>query len=239
MPDRYVYPGGRVEKQDREAAESVPFTEPTTTRSANDAIYLAAIRETLEESGLLLGLGTENSNEIDTEHLRDRLNTGDISFDAFLRDRRLRIRDSSLEFFAHWVTPEEEDKRYNTYFFAGAVDNEQRATEDEIETFDGIWLTPDAAIDGNRNEDLMLAPPTLVTLLQLRTFDTVESVLSQFKETRPSPIIPELRQNEEGISVILPTHDDYCGARSLKASQTPDVIGDSLYMEKPGVWRVD
>jgi 8-oxo-dGTP pyrophosphatase MutT (NUDIX family) len=239
MPDRYVYPGGRVEKQDWDAAELVNFKAPSRCRSVEDAIYIAAIRETLEESGLLLGLGKNPKAQLDTETLREGLNNGNVSIETFLRDRHLCIRDNSLEFFAHWVTPTQEDKRYNTYFFIGAIDGQQRAFEDEIETFDGIWLTPDAALDGNTDGELMLAPPTLVTLLQLQTFDSRDEALSEFRDQNPSPIVPELRRDEGGVSVILPTHEDYDGPHPLDEGQTPGVIGDTLYMEKPGLWRVD
>ena len=63
------------------------------------------------------------------------------------------LRADLLRPWANWVTPKEErTRRYDTYFFVGALPEGQRADGENTETDQAGWITPEAALDGLRGE---------------------------------------------------------------------------------------
>ena len=71
-----------------------------------------------------------------------------LSFADFLRRENLVLRSDLLRPWANWVTPEaERTRRYDTYFFVGALPEGQRADGENTESDRADWATPQAAID--------------------------------------------------------------------------------------------
>ena len=114
MPGKFVFPGGRIEPLDREMpalSELHPDTEAKLrTRLAAGAaepraFALAAIRETAEETGLLLGVkreeGPETPGEIWTEFAKTHVHP-DLG---------------NVHFIARAITPPRRPKRFDTRFF--------------------------------------------------------------------------------------------------------------------------
>ena len=94
--------------------------------------------------------------------------------------------------FAHWVTPANEGRRYDTRFFLTVMPEGQEARHDEGEMTELAWLRPSAALERARRGEIMLPPPTWTTLRRLERHPTVSEVLDWARATpivRVEPIL--------------------------------------------------
>jgi 8-oxo-dGTP pyrophosphatase MutT (NUDIX family) len=150
-----VFPGGGVDDRDRDA--DIAWFGPKPGWWADrfgvepdlaEALVCAAARETFEESGVLFAGPADDPDGIvgDASIYREsRLALADssLSFGEFLRKENLVLRADLLRPWANWVTPKEErTRRYDTYFFVGALPEGQRADGDNTETDRADWITP-------------------------------------------------------------------------------------------------
>ena len=90
------------------------------------AYVAAAVRETFEESGVLLGRPVDrvvvgDTTGDDWEADRVALETRELGFADFLHRRGLVLRADLLGAWAHWITLEFEPRRYDTRFFVAAL----------------------------------------------------------------------------------------------------------------------
>src|SRR5579863_1800505 len=137
----YVFPGGSVDSAD--AAADIAWAGPDAAEwgrrlgaPADQARILvcAAVRETFEESGVLLAgpdagtvLATTGGAEWEAD--RSELLAGSLSLAQLLRRRGLVLRSDLLRPWARWITPVTEARRYDTRFFAAALPAGQRARD--------------------------------------------------------------------------------------------------------------
>jgi 8-oxo-dGTP pyrophosphatase MutT (NUDIX family) len=185
-----VFPGGGVDDRDRNA--EIAWTGPPPSWWAQrfgietdlaEALLCAAARETFEECGVLFAGPADDPGGIvgDASVYREsRLALADrtLSFADFLRLENLVLRADLLRPWANWVTPEaERTRRYDTYFFVGALPQGQRADGDNTESDRAEWTTAQAAIDDFEAGRSFLLPPTWTQLDSLNGC-TVASVLA-------------------------------------------------------------
>lgn len=185
-----VFPGGGVDDRDRNA--EIAWVGPPPSWWAQrfgietdlaEALVCAAARETFEESGVLFAGPAGDPHGIvgDASVYRDSrmaLADGTLSFADFLRAENLVLRADLLRPWANWVTPEaERTRRYDTYFFVGALPVGQRADGENTESDRAEWTTPQVAIDDFAAGRTFLLPPTWTQLDSLAGH-TVAEVLS-------------------------------------------------------------
>ena len=197
-----VFPGGGVDERDRNADVAWYGPEPQwwadrfgVDVGLAEALVCAAARETFEESGVLFAGSADDSDVLvdDASVYRDAraaLADRSLSFADFLRTEKLVLRADLLRPWANWVTPKEErTRRYDTYFFLGALPEGQRADGDNTETDQAFWTTPAAALGEFEAGRSFLLPPTWT---QLDSLDgrTVDELLAT--ERRIVPIEPSL-----------------------------------------------
>ncbi|QCR20878.1 NUDIX hydrolase [Agrococcus sp. SGAir0287] len=99
---------------------------------------------------------------------------------AAIRETReetgLELAAGDLAALSHWTPPEETSRRYRTWFFlARAPQAEVAANPGEIE--EHRWLRPEDALDAHAEGDLLLFPPTWVTLHALVGAASVDDAL--------------------------------------------------------------
>jgi 8-oxo-dGTP pyrophosphatase MutT (NUDIX family) len=193
-PGAYVFPGGSVDPRDGEAALAWSGPSPAEWGSAFKAsetlareLVCAAVRETFEETLVLLAGPTESSVvddtrgedwEIDRQALLDR----SLSFGTFLDRRGLVLRTDLLRPWAHWITPIVEPKRYDTRFFVAGMPDGQRARDVSTEADQVAWVRPAEAVERASRGEWFLMPPTLATLSELAGYETVADVLAAPRE---------------------------------------------------------
>ncbi len=203
-----VFPGGGVDDRDRNA--DVAWHGPDRQWWADrlgvqaelaEALVCAAARETFEECGVLFAGAADDPDLLvdDASVYRDErvaLENKTLSFGEFLRSEKLMLRADLLRPWANWVTPKEErTRRYDTYFFVGALPQGQRADGDNTETDKADWVTPQAGLDDFGDGRSFLLPPTW-TQLDALNGRSVAEVLAV--ERKIVPVEPHLATDEGG-----------------------------------------
>ncbi|MDR2279339.1 MAG: NUDIX domain-containing protein [Gordonia sp. (in: high G+C Gram-positive bacteria)] len=194
-----VFPGGGVDPRDREA--QIAWTGPdvgywaeqfSTDEASARALVCAAVRETFEECGVLLA-GTADDMHPDPSSLfgaRARLVAKELSFAQFLNDEGLTLRADLLTPLAHWITPKNESRRYDTRFFLASMPDGQEADGETSEAAETRWQTAaDALADWDRGDHFLL-PPTWTQLRHIAQYSTVAEL--QAAPRAITPIEPSI-----------------------------------------------
>jgi 8-oxo-dGTP pyrophosphatase MutT (NUDIX family) len=213
-PGAYVFPGGSVDPRDGDLAVGWSGPSPGEWGKAFDAtetlareLVCAAVRETFEESGVLLAGPAQDAIVPDTsgddwETDRQALLDRSQSLAELLARRGLVLRGDLLRPWAHWITPEIEERRYDTRFFVAALPDGQRTRDVSTESDRVTWVRPGDAVAAARRGDMPMLPPTLVTLTELAAYDSVADVLAAVRSVRPR--LPEARVTGDGVFLFLP-----------------------------------
>jgi len=186
----HVFPGGSVDARDAELPDSAwagPALPGWAARlNADDplarGLVCAAVRETFEESGVLLAGGSAAEVVADTrgeswEDDRRALLDRSLSMAVLLERRRLVLRSDLLRPWAHWITPEIEPRRYDTRFFVAALPVGQRTRDVGGEADRVAWAAPEEALAARDRGAVELMLPTAVTLEELLPYADVAAVL--------------------------------------------------------------
>ncbi len=216
VPGAYVFPGGRVDPTDwtKQTLASVDglTTETAATRlglvgTSPPAIayYIAALREAFEETGILVGVGPNAqapptaAASVEVEVLRNGLMEGSVSFNEALKHLSCRIDGSSIEYLAHWITPEREPRRFDTRFFAARVQTDAEPIFDPREMTEARWLSPKEALARNQGGTLPMIFPTIDTLQRLADYTTVGDALRGIGDVSIPTLMPKLVLTEKGV----------------------------------------
>ncbi|GGK90647.1 NUDIX hydrolase [Streptomyces flaveus] len=217
----YAYPGGGVDPRDDE--RQIRWTGPTRAwwasrlgvdETSAQAIVCAAVRETYEEAGVLLAGPTPDSVVGDTtgddwEADREALVARDVSFAEFLERRGLVLRSDLLGAWTRWITPEFEPRRYDTWFFVAALPEGQRTRNASTEADSTVWIRPGEAADAYDKGDLLMMPPTIATLRQLRSYATAAEALAAAPGRDLAPVLAKARLEDGELVLSWPGHDEF------------------------------
>lgn len=212
----HVFPGGSVDARDADLPERAWAGPPAAAwarrLNADDALaralVCAAVRETFEESGVLLA-GTSQTDVVadtrgaDWEAARRSLLDRSLSLAGLLERRRLVLRSDLLRPWAHWITPEVEPRRYDTRFFVAALPAGQRTREVGGEADRVAWLSPEEALSARARGEVGLLPPTAVTLSELAPYADVGAVLEAAAERDLRPRLPRVEVDAAGARIVL------------------------------------
>jgi len=219
----YVFPGGAVDPRDEALAESSWVGPPpgdwarllTADVRLATALVCAAVRETFEESGVLLA-GTSADDVVaditgeDWEADRLALLDRSLSLAEMLDRRGLVLRADLLRPWAHWITPEVEPRRYDTRFFVAALPEGQRTRDVGGEADRVAWMRPRAALDAYEGGEIGLMPPTAFTLMEMAAFDSVAEVIAAGDARDIQPVLPKIvLTDDDEARILLPHHEGY------------------------------
>ena len=139
------------------------------------ALVCAAVRETFEESGVLLAGPHAHEVVADTtgedwEADRVALESRDLAMTEFLTRRGLVLRTDLLGVWGAWLTPVFEPKRYRTWFFVALLPEGQRTRDVSSESSEVTWLPAAAAIAMAERGEMLMMPPTYLTSLEVAQY---------------------------------------------------------------------
>jgi 8-oxo-dGTP pyrophosphatase MutT (NUDIX family) len=186
----HVFPGGSVDPRDADHAIAWAGPSPAAWGEVLHAdektargLVCAAVRETFEESGVLLAGTSATSVVADTtgdDWETDRLALIDhsLSFAEFLDRRGLVLRSDLLKAWAHWITPVVETRRFDTRFFVAALPPGQRTRDVGGEADRVAWMAPDDALAQGKAGQVFLMMPTFHTLTEIAAFARIDEVLA-------------------------------------------------------------
>ena len=220
MAGVYVFPGGKLDREDHwedgapqldqpRHALATALGELDTPAERAAALYVAALREALEECGLLLADPLASDKALDVTMARARLRGGE-PFTAMLEAMELRLQTRALAPWSRWITPvvpSMSTRRFDTRFFVARAPAGQIAHHDNEETVATLWVSPRAALEQYRDGVIDLAPPQIMTLAHLARHASVAQVLEAAGRQRPPTILPEAF-DDHGSRVICYPGDE-------------------------------
>lgn len=193
-----VFPGGRVDAEDYAlAADAVHSPATVALDPLAGALRIAAIRETFEESGVLLARPRGEMRLIPVERLSG-LDATRRDFAQMLADEDVVLAVDLLVPFAHWITPVHNPRRFDTHFFALAAPEDQLAAHDGHESVESMWIAPRDVIAGSEAGRFKLVFATLMNLKRLDRYATVADALRAAAEAPVVTVTPELVARGEG-----------------------------------------
>lgn len=219
-----VFPGGRVEEADHELAsrgDDCPNPDGLDTEAL--AFRIAAIRETFEECGVLLARPRGSSKLIDATTLkrledqhRAALNAGSIDFDAVLDSEGLAPAPDLLVHFAHWITPSQQPKRYDTHFFLAEAPAAHLAVHDGGEAVDSIWTTPAQALADTEAGRFKLIFATAKNLEKLGRASSVKEAMDMARNSAVVTVQPRGSKLEGAKRLMrIPEEAGYGGSEFI------------------------
>jgi 8-oxo-dGTP pyrophosphatase MutT (NUDIX family) len=211
-----VFPGGGVDPRDFD--HEIGWVGPSceewarllgTSEEHARALVCAAVRETFEESGVLLAGPTADSVVADTtgedwESDRRRLEARQLSFTDFLDRRGLRVRTDLLRWWGTWVTPVFEPRRYDTRFFVAELPAGQVTRDVSTESDQVVWLPVQDVLDAVDDGRLSMLPPTYATCVELYEFRSAADALAAAAGRNRAPFTPQVRTDEHGSHLTVP-----------------------------------
>lgn len=218
-----VFPGGGVDPADIDS-DDLPWSGPdaqewagplTAPPSLARGLVCAAVRETFEESGVLLAGATADDVVADTsgdewETARHALEFRELSLSTLLTERGLVLRADLLRPWAHWITPVQEARRFDTRFFVAALPSGQLTRDVGGEAERVAWVRPADALASLERGEIVMVPPTAITLREIATHDTVDDVLAAAEGRAIQPVTPRLvPDGADGIRFLLPGDPGY------------------------------
>jgi 8-oxo-dGTP pyrophosphatase MutT (NUDIX family) len=123
----------------------------------------------------------------------------------------VHVEPSALVYWAHWITPSAELKRFDTHFFVAEVPLEQAVTADPREMTEARWMTPSDALAAHGRREIFLPPPTQRTLEELATMNSFSAVRAMAATRLIAPILPKVTAADGGFLVLFPWDSLYDG----------------------------
>lgn len=212
-----VFPGGGVDPRDFDhaVAWAGPSPESWAQRLGVDermarALLCAAVRETFEESGVLLA-GTAESVVADTtaddwEADRVALEGRELSLTEFLDRRELVLRTDLLGVWAGWLTPVFEPRRYRTWFFAASLPLGQVTRDVSSESSSVTWLPAMTAVEQAEAGDILMMPPTYLTCLDIGQHADPDEVLAEAVGRSVEMFTPTVVSDGDEFVLSMPAH---------------------------------
>jgi 8-oxo-dGTP pyrophosphatase MutT (NUDIX family) len=235
----FVFPGGAVDQLDG-GAEAEAICRGRTDADASTllgvetgglAYWVAALRETFEEAGLLLAERPggppllAGDEEEETRFLAERIgvNSGSRRFLDLCRDENLQLLVAGVHYFAHWITPHGAPRLYDTRFFVAAAPSGQQAAHDAGETIAEAWISPRRALEEHRQGVFDIIFPTIRNLQAISRFATSAELLEAAARASGSvpTIEPRLISDGNGVRIVLP------GDMGYEAGEAQEVTGVS------------
>jgi 8-oxo-dGTP pyrophosphatase MutT (NUDIX family) len=211
-----VYPGGGVDPRDFDSsvAWAGPAPSAWAARLGCDeetarALVCAAVRETFEESGVLLAGGSETSVVGDTtgddwEADRVALESRAQSMTEFLNRRGLVLRADLLGVWDAWLTPIFEPKRYRTWFFVASLPVGQVTRDVSTESSSVAWIPARVAADQADAGELALMPPTYLTSMEVGSLSSPDEVLAVAASRSVEMFCPSVEPLGSGWTLSMP-----------------------------------
>lgn len=217
----YVFPGGAVDPHDADEAScdvchartDAEASRLVGTQRGGLAFWVAAIRESFEESGLLLARTADGTvvsfdDPADAERFtrhRAEVDSGRRRLAEICVEEELLLDVGAVHYFSRWVTPLGAPRRYDTRFFVAAAPEGQVALHDDREVIGTRWITPADALEEHSAGRITMIFPTVRTMVALRRFDRSEDVLRHAEaQGSVAPVVPMLREEGGGLRLILP-----------------------------------
>jgi 8-oxo-dGTP pyrophosphatase MutT (NUDIX family) len=193
-----VFPGGRIDEADRQLGE----------RTGIDAAAVAAIRESIEETAVPVGL-SPIPDAAAARRLQDAL-VADRPFADLLEESDLALDAVALTPFARWVPKFHAVRRFDTLFFvARCPDGDWQPRVIENECAAAFWLTATEVLERDRSGEARLIFPTRRNLERLAQHSTFDEIRADALAHPIEPVTPWVEEVDGERFITIPDHLGY------------------------------
>jgi 8-oxo-dGTP pyrophosphatase MutT (NUDIX family) len=212
-PSAWVFPGGRVDPNDSIDLDGVVHgmtdaqaSQVLEVEANGRAWWVAGLRETLEEAGLLLGAGETPIDVV--EQIRDAVHADAGAFVPALAEHGVSLDLGPIDEVARFITPSGPPRRFDTRFFVAEAPAGQVAKHDEEEVVQHRWIEPAKAIEEFRNDAFPLMSVTHRMLACLARYDTTADLMAVAAELRDQQRV-RVNDPDGAYEVVLPGEPGY------------------------------
>lgn len=215
-----VFPGGGVDARDfdDELVDRGLWAGPSPAEWARRlgceepmarALVCAAVRETFEESGVLLAgpsadTVVEDTTGDDWEADRFALESRSLSMTDFLVRRGLVLRTDLLGAWAGWLTPVFEPRRFRTWFFVATMPGSQATRDVSSESSSVTWSPALDAVAAVEAGEMLMLPPTYLTCLDVGQHSSAASALAAAAQRTVDMFTPEVVSSGDDFVLSTP-----------------------------------
>lgn len=193
-----VFPGGRIDAADRRLGAELGI----------DPAAVAAIRETLEETALAVGLCPAPTDALALE-LQSAL-VADADFGGLLRGAGLTIDPEALTPFARWVPKFHAVRRFDTLFFvAQCPPGDANPNVIAGECAAAEWVAAAELIERDRSGDARLIFPTRRNLERLALHSSFAAIRADALAHPIEPVTPWVEEKAGEKFITIPAHLGY------------------------------
>lgn len=210
-----VFPGGKV---------AVADTDPRLRRWCRGqaqwsdtelALRIAALRETFEESGLLLARHRASGEFVSAATMaalapwRSELEDEKQDVLTLLDALQLELATDLPVPIGHWVTPEGTLKRFDTHFYVARLPADQQLVHGGREAVDSLWAAPGQLLMEAEQGRWEVVFPTRCHLARLAQYTRVESLLEATRRTPVVTVSPQVLRSAGQIELRIPADAGY------------------------------
>ncbi len=220
----WVFPGGRVDPSDADSFHDLVDGLDDETASVRLEVpedglsfWVAALRETYEESGILLAhrIGDPEPIRLDDPSEarrfaghRGSLNGGTASLLDIVRLEGLRLVVDDIHYVSRWITPEGSPRRFDARFFVTHPPAHQEPSHDGGELIDWEWIRPAEALERSSAGTFSMMSPTTRMMQSLTLFGSAEHVMAVAREQRTWERA-RVVFTKDGYDIVMPGEPGY------------------------------
>ena len=218
----YVFPGGSLDEADADPRILKRIRGETKVPPA--PYWVAAMRECLEEAGVLLGVDATRAESL--MHYRKR------PFVELLENEDLHVPADAMAYYGHWITAAGRPRRFDTRFFLAVAPEGQAGSHDAAETVHDVWITPREALERGARNEIELVDATRHALRDLQNFRTAREAFDAVR-ARPEPEVNAAcwAQGKDGAKLFRRADPQYFEIHW----SDPEETGETTYDLAPGV----
>jgi 8-oxo-dGTP pyrophosphatase MutT (NUDIX family) len=190
----WVFPGGRIDEADRAGVD--------------DGALVAAVRETIEETGIPAGIAPVPDRQTALALQRELLAGAGLG--SVLERRGLKIDAPALTRFARWVPKFHAVRRFDTMFFlARCPPGEWHPNVVAGECADARWLTAREVLDRDARGEARLIFPTRRNLERLAQHNSFDAIRADALAHPVEAVTPWVEERDGERFITIPGHLGY------------------------------
>jgi len=208
-----VFPGGKLDPADTDAGLRAHCAKADAYDDKDLALRVASIRESFEECGILLAREKGSDDFISAARLqqlegwREKFNQGEATMADFAAAENLEFAVDALAFFAHWITPKNMKRRFDTYFYMARAPEDHVGLHDGSESVDSVWITAKQALADADAQKRTVIFPTRMNIEKFAKRASVDDALAQCGEV--VTVVPFMEKEGDKTYLRIQTEAGY------------------------------
>jgi 8-oxo-dGTP pyrophosphatase MutT (NUDIX family) len=215
-PNALVFPGGRVDEDDIRVAGNDALVDVTLEDTMERAHRVTAIREMLEEVGVIVGFSPLSA--LDVRAMQAALKSK-TPFSSLLTEAGIKLDLSIIVPWAKWHPRFNSHRRFDTRFYIARYQGDRALNADVDEVGNARWMRANEAIAEAEAGTAKVIFPTLCNLERLAAYPEFERARAHLGDIACDPISPRLDKDDKGDDwICIPEDSGYPVTRRLVAA---------------------